>query len=242
MHAEEVLRRQLDAIADALSIICSIKSSVDIVMFSPLLAEQVGRSYAAHAFNTFQQALFESVIIRLLALWEKPQKTEESLTNSFPAVVSLISRAEVRELVHSSCLNRMCDKWRNLGGLSEITLDKIKTVESARVADKAMNKLTELINEIRGQEACPEKEALENFRHKHIAHLIEQTRLEVKRGSPIPFPKCEAVDNLLCKSLRVHSELSSVVLGVQVFWEPWIESCDRNAAFLWKGCKIIPVQ
>ncbi|MBA4132567.1 MAG: hypothetical protein C0519_14225 [Hyphomicrobium sp.] len=241
MHAEDLLKRQLEAIADALSIICSIKSTVDIVMFSPLLAEQVGRSCAAHAFNSFQQALFESVIIRLLALWEKPQKTEESLSNSFPAVVSLISRPEVSEIIHSSCRARMRDNWRNLGGLSDVALEKIATDKSARVANQAMNKLAELINEIRAQEVCPEKEALENFRHKHIAHLIEQTRREVKRGSPIPFPKCEAVDNLLRKSLRFHSELSSVILGVQVIWEPWIESCDRNAAFLWKGCKINPV-
>jgi hypothetical protein len=40
-----------------------------IVVFSPMLAEQTPRSYAANAFNVFQRVMYDFELVRLCALW-----------------------------------------------------------------------------------------------------------------------------------------------------------------------------
>ena len=43
-----------------------------IVVYSKKLSEQIPRSYAANAFNLFREAMHQIEIVRLCALWDKP--------------------------------------------------------------------------------------------------------------------------------------------------------------------------
>src|SRR5262245_43119054 len=64
-----------------------------IVVHSDALPLQIPRSYAANAFNVFQQSLYRFEIVRLCALWDRawPDLSRESI----PTIVELIADANV---------------------------------------------------------------------------------------------------------------------------------------------------
>lgn len=87
-NKHDVLVRQIEKIGEALSVACNLKAICDLVAFSPLIADQVGQSFAAHAYNPVAVVLIDSVLLRVVALWDKPQEDDSIHTNSFPAVSS----------------------------------------------------------------------------------------------------------------------------------------------------------
>jgi|KBSSwiStaDraftv2_1062776.scaffolds.fasta_scaffold1173071_1 hypothetical protein len=61
-----------------------------IVVFSPILAEQIPRSYAAHAFNVFQHVMHDFELVRLCALWDSPRSAQDE-TESIPRATTVLS-------------------------------------------------------------------------------------------------------------------------------------------------------
>ena len=49
------------------------------MVFSPVLASQIPRSYAANAFNVFQRGLHQFEIVRLCALWDAAEAEKENI-------------------------------------------------------------------------------------------------------------------------------------------------------------------
>jgi AbiU2 len=69
-----------------------------LVVYTPKLAGQIPRSYAAHAFNQFQRSMHLFEIVRLCALWDPPGPDRESIPTIIelfnePALVDQIARA-----------------------------------------------------------------------------------------------------------------------------------------------------
>ena len=59
------------------------------------LSSQIPESYAANAFNVFQQSIHQFEIVRLCALWDSAELEKENI----PTVVGLIDDAQVLNII-----------------------------------------------------------------------------------------------------------------------------------------------
>jgi len=68
-----------------------VHENVRIIYYSPLLATQIPRSRAAHAFNSFRDSMLKAKIVRLCTLWDPARENRESI----PTVLALINHPDV---------------------------------------------------------------------------------------------------------------------------------------------------
>src|SRR3954454_3373243 len=62
-------------------------SSNQIILFTDILSSQIGKSYAAHAFNDFQSIMYFGEIARTIALWDGLDLEK----CSFPTIVEIVN-------------------------------------------------------------------------------------------------------------------------------------------------------
>lgn len=234
------LERQAEKIGETLRIVCNLRATCEHVAFSPLLAEQVGESFAAHAFNPVPVVLLEGILIRLVALWDKSTINDATDANSFPAAKELVSHANVR----AALVKRHTDRIE--GELASPALQHgdfsaaLSAVVPSEVQKYYEGKLSSLVKEIDGVRGSDGVARLANRRTKHLAHALEITKAE-RRGVAVAQPNVQDLAELIDQSIRLHQELTSIVTGKWEDWSRWIAVCERNARYLWEGCKIVPL-
>lgn len=238
----DILDRQIEKIGKALAVACNLKATCDLVAFSPLLADQVGTSFAAHAYNPVPVVLVESVLLRVVALWDSPKEPEAKQTNSFPAVCKLLSDLSVQaELVTRYEARERSVPIMNLGGLSSEVLDVIRANYIAATKERLRSEFQAIIDGIGVVRDGPAYSRLFNHRTKQLAHNVEMTRAEGRLGQAMPLPKIQELSDLLDQSLDLHTRVKSAVTGEFEDWSHWLAQCDRNARNLWMGCKLAPL-
>ena len=67
-----------------------------LVSYSPVLADQIPRSFAAKAFNVVQTSMLHFEIVRLCTLWDRCDVEKFSI----PTVVELVDDAELQQAIH----------------------------------------------------------------------------------------------------------------------------------------------
>src|SRR5262245_63755995 len=89
----EAAKQKTERVVDHLLQLIALHENNAIVVHSDALALQIPRSYAANAFNIFQQSLYRFEIVRLCALCDRawPDLSLESI----PTIVELIAYANV---------------------------------------------------------------------------------------------------------------------------------------------------
>jgi hypothetical protein len=89
----EAAKQKTERVVDHLFQLIALHENNAVVVYSDALALQIPRSYAANAFNVFQQSLYHLEIVRLCALWDRawPDLSRESI----PTVVELIADSNV---------------------------------------------------------------------------------------------------------------------------------------------------
>jgi hypothetical protein len=86
-------RESLRGVVNVAHFLVGLHETNRIVVRSDALRKQVPRSYAAHAFNTFTQSLFNAELVSICSLWDPAERDAFSI----PTVVALIDRADVIE-------------------------------------------------------------------------------------------------------------------------------------------------
>jgi hypothetical protein len=78
------------------------------VVYSPTLSSQIPQSFAANAFNVFQRSMHQIEIVRLCALWDRPELVRENI----PTVIELIDDTEVIKTL----VDEVRTLWADRGG------------------------------------------------------------------------------------------------------------------------------
>ena len=91
--AEEKMQR----IASELRWLISLHENNALVVYSPLLADQIPKSFAARAFGVVQDSMLYLEIVRLCALWDKPELENFSI----PTVVKLADDEDLQRVVYN---------------------------------------------------------------------------------------------------------------------------------------------
>jgi len=213
-----------------------------IIVYTPRLASQIPRSYAAHAFNSFSDSMLRFEIVRICALFD-PCRDDDLEKESIPAVVKLID--------HNAVLDALAAKARSnyISPSSDAPSDSVtngnegpqtafgrsyflRRGEEEAVRTFGLLKLA--IDKTKALENNGKLKAVRNFRDKFVAHSLRETKLE----------KRETVKNMrygdekvfLWKAIAIVDALHCGINGTGFAWQSSINMSRRNAALLWNNC------
>jgi hypothetical protein len=216
-----------------------------IIIYSPCLAEQIPRSFAAHAFRQFQTGMHLYELLRLCAVWDRPRRDRESI----PTIVALINKPEISDAIvhetHRHFENEALPRDLTLSDDPEIEAAKAEILSNWRInraRDEAKNtrqRLDEAVMRAETVNRWPELEALVRFRNDHIAHnldLPEPTHEQLQEPSTVRRPKYGDERKVLERTIEIADALHLALNGSSFDWHMSREIARKNAAALWEGC------
>jgi hypothetical protein len=227
----KLTERVLDAVN--LSAVC------DHFLYSNTLSSQIPRSYAGHAFAATQQALFQQLIIRTVALWDKPDFNVFSI----PTAIALIDDdAVIHQLqnehfqAHSGRGSRNLNPSHDpeIGAEIQTMIKNYQTQFATSQANKADKILRVSIDKVKEVTADRIHLSIVNLRD-HVSHSLDQTRRELKE--PVANMKYGQEKDLLQTSVRLIENLYCWVNGTSFDIQGDCASqAKRNASELWTNC------
>ena len=196
---------KITTIADLLQTLIQIRANNELIWYSGVLSKQVGKSYAANAFNVLTGCLFETEILRLCALWDSAGNEGRARgRNSIPAVGWLIEPDEVLEAFRARSVESAL-KIPSVGPPPDAALKELITQRKIENAKGDAGKLLERLKNARiAVKAIANSEQLSNlrnFRDKYVAHSLVETELD-KKGE-ISLPNYGEEKELLDKTIDV---------------------------------------
>jgi hypothetical protein len=203
-------------VVDHLHYLLELHENNAIVLYTRTLSQQIPTSFAANAFNVFQQGMYQFEIVRLCALWDHAASEKENI----PTIVELINHPDVIEALAQETASH----WQ-----SE---DDQQFAQQA--AQKAHDELRKAIADSRAIIASGRHASIMNLRDKQLAHSLSTTRRE-KRG-PLPPMKYGDEREMLDASLPIVEALYCWVNGTSLSFEDSRMIDRENAKALWDRC------
>jgi len=216
-----------------------------IVVYSPALSSQIPRSHAAHAFNTFQDALHRFEIVRLCALWDAPKRWDADMA-SIPTVVELINDSCVLDALQEEIRLAVAQMGTRFYPQSEDQQTQQLIEEAIRHSQEAFasrrsaadrRRLQTAIRWSKRLQTSSRMKAVQNLRDKYLAHSLERTRLE--KTEAVAIVKYGDERRLLWQAVAVVDALHRGINGAGFDWKSSMEMARRNADALWNGCVFI---
>ena len=216
-------KAKMEKLLDYFLYVLELHANNSFVVFSPLLASQIPRSHAAHAFNVFQRSMYQIEIVRLCAIWDGVDLDKENI----PTVVKLINDDEIIEMLAEEERSRHQDRR------DQHFADERASLARAELRQAIADASTIL--------SSPRLASIMNIRDKHIAHSLEATHREKKEG-PVQPMKYGDETKLLNASIPILERLYCWVNGTSFSIENSQKIDQRNAEALWTGCKFIDLR
>ena len=232
----EVARTKMHRVVDHLLYLLALEANNSFIVYSPILSEQIPRSYAANAFNTFSRSAHQFAVMRLCALWDGVRNDRENI----PTVAALVNDDAIIETmietthVHAHTTSGAGDD-PDFGAEERtwaIEGDKLFRAQQAR---KDKHDLREALDKVRKIVNSPQLKALMHIRHKHLAHNLSKTDHE-KHGAIQPTTYGEQAE-LIEQSIPIVEPLYRCVNGTSFSVDSSRDFYRRSAAALWRGCK-----
>jgi hypothetical protein len=236
----KLAKAKMEKLLDYFLYVLELHANNSFVVFSPLLASQIPRSHAAHAFNVFQRSMYQIEIVRLCAIWDSVGLDKEDI----PTVVKLINDDEIIEMLAEEARSR--HMFGLAGFVAVINPDNDPIIaadmEQERAASidqefaneqasKARTELRQAIADAHAVLGSPRLASITNDRDKHIAHSLEITHHE-KRG-PIQPMKYGDETKLLNASIPILERLYCWVNGTSFSIANSQEIDQQNAEALY---------
>ena len=230
-------KAKMTKVLDHFLYVVGLHANNSFVVFSPVLASQIPRSYAANAFDVFQRSMYQIEIVRLCALWDGIDLDKENI----PTVVKLIHDAEIIEMLAEEA------RSQHMSGAtvdaSEVDKEMIANTNRQYADERASAARTELTQAIADVSAVVGSDRLAsimNMRDKHLAHSLETTRRE--KDGPVQPMKYGDETALLNASIPIVERLYCWVNGTSFSIENSQAIDQNNAEALWTGCKFVDLR
>jgi hypothetical protein len=217
--------------------LAALRANNDIVVFSPMLAEQITRSYAANAFNVFQHSMYSYEIVRLCALWDRAGRDR----NSIPTVVALIERPTIVEaLVAETRAHWQMIRSSNITSAhpeaNEAELEAVTMIQDQLCSDQTARARSELIETVESAKRILNDSRLTELRHhrsKHLAHHLSFTEKAESRA----LVKYGYTAELFNLTTPIVEKLNTWVVGNSFSITETQKISRKCAEALWGGCK-----
>lgn len=232
----------MDRVLDHFRYVLELHANNSFIVYSPVLAGQIPRSYAANAFKVFQRGMHQIEIVRLCALWDSAELAKENM----PTVIELIDDAAVIQILR----DETCSHWAHqpvghvpteppdaeLEELAREALKRSNVQFGNQQAALAVSELSSAINNARDVLASDMLNKVMNLRDRHLAHSLEETRRE--RNGPLEPVQYGDETALLNTSIPIIEKLLNWVNGKSFSIENSQQIDHDNASALWNGCTI----
>ena len=236
-------REKINRILLSLRTLLQLRSVNEIVLYSNTLSKQVGTSYAANAYNVLTGALFESELVRICALWD-PTRSEQAACDrdSIPAVAWLIDSDAVADALVADIVfaaQNMKVHWAGKNKPSEDIrrwTQQRRDVEAQEEGARARLRIDEVKKKIAETERSNLQRSLRNFRDKHIAHALVETKAEKKGKVETPRHGHEA--ELFEASVDIVNDLLYVLTNASFHWAEARKQTARCSGALLSRCKL----
>lgn len=235
----DLARQKLKSIVPLMLGLISLNENNAILVYSERLAGQIPRSLAANAFTRFQRAMHEMEILKLTALWDRP----ESEKICIPAVTSLIDNQDVMEIIFGEIENWYDQPARFLSPSEDVQSRKTEEItiafdnkrlgqQDAMKAKKELSDVIELVEELYESNKLI---SIKNIRDKYIAHALTETRQE--RKGIVRSMKCGDEIELLQDSIDLVQKLSLWLNGSNIDMNREFRRAEKEQAEeLWHNC------
>src|SRR5262245_32214698 len=185
-------KQKTDQVVDHLFQLIALHENNAVVVYSDALALQIPRSYAANAFNVFQQSLYRFEIVQLCALWDRawPDLSRESI----PTILELIADANVIDALVEETRSAWT-RWMLPVDPEDPKTDAALRESLARLNERPVEeKAAEVSDGLKKSIALGRK--IENsailrnvrkLRDKHLASSMLQTFQEMETAEPMQY-------------------------------------------------------
>ncbi|WP_068027073.1 AbiU2 domain-containing protein [Rhodoplanes sp. Z2-YC6860] len=233
-------KEKTQRVVDHVHYLLELHENNAIVLYSPTLSQQIPKSFAANAFNVFQQGMHQFEIVRLCALWDTAGAEKENI----PSIIELIDDHDVIEAL----AEEMASFWRGQGtgilnppedaelaNLERMAIARSNEQFGQEQAHKARASLRQAIADTHAILASQRHASIMNLRDKHLAHSLTETRRERKVG-PLPPVKYGDESEMLTVTLPIVEAVHCWVNGTSLSFDESREIDRKNAKALWEAC------
>lgn len=238
----ERAKKYTDRLIDLVIAAKSANENTRHAVYSPHLAEQIPRSYAAHAFRQLQNTLLYYSVMRACALFDHAANDRISLhtvINAFPNRRSLKKVARQRKFEHINqgvprnltpeedpeVKEILRDYWQQEFKRRGAHAEKI-TYKQVRVAKKIIDRAERLFI----------ADNLRPFRDNHIAHNLAEEARDGKKISFVLGMESRAIGHAKCAVDLLHQALN----GTGFSWDGLEEMQRRNSDEFWNKLRYMP--
>jgi hypothetical protein len=233
--AQEKIRWMVDELIGLIA----LHENNALITYSPILSEQIPRSYAARAFNVVQESIHRYEIIRLCTFWDGVDLEKANI----PTVIELVDDPRIS----SQAAQDIEDHWRSVGHVAvnpdpdpaiQIKIDALlyesNKAFGRREGAKAVHRLEETIKAARETIASPKLRSVRNARDK-LAHRLKETRAEKGRVTVHPAKYGDEKD-LLEETVNIIDGLHLSINGTNWDWQKSRRISRESARALWERC------
>jgi hypothetical protein len=232
-----IAQAKVKTIIETLRTLQQLRANNEFILYSDRLRKQVGTSYAANAFNIMGAVLYEGELIKICSLWDPARHEQEARDrNSIPAVAWLITPNDVVETLR---VERVKDRMKvdinppegpMFEWQRELALKRAEA-EGAKVGQVYQATQSKIAEAVKSELLI----GMRNFRDKHIAHSLVQTKLEKAKGE-VDLPKYGHEKELLDLSIDIANDLYFVACDASYLWDISWNISNRYAASLLSKC------
>jgi len=241
----EIAKEKTKRVVDHLHYLLELHENNVIVLYTPTLSQQIPESFAANAFNVFQQGMYQFEIVRLCALWDRAEPEKENIRT----IIKLINHPDVIEALaqetasyHQGIGGEVLNPSPNpeLRALEAQAFQRANQQFGQEQAQKARRELRKAIDDSRAIIASTRLASIMNLRHKHLAHSLSETWSEKERKEnkvePLPPMKYGDERAVLDATIPIVEALYCWVNGSSLSFENSREIDRKNAKALWEAC------
>jgi hypothetical protein len=230
--AERVARakERADKLVGHIATLFMMHEANALIVYSPKLAEQIPRSYAAHAFNHFQSSMLLFEIVRLCALWDSPRPDRESI----PTIIKLFNEpALVEQIARATYDPYAIDASSDP---QDVAARKVRSAFAQEAEQAVRRRLAFAASKSAEVLASPRLKALKHYRDTYIAHTLTLPEPDMKTEEDVAPMRYGYETALLDDTVAVADALHHGLNGTSFDWEESKQIARKNAAALWENC------
>lgn len=238
-----IAKSRTNRLVDHISTLFRLHEANAIVVYSPTLADQIPRSYAAHSFNEFRQSMLLFEVIRLSALWDLPGADRESI----PTIISLIDKAEIIEKVVEETRSYHTHQGMpydltpssdpDVIEAKRTTWEIYRRQRAEKEARRAGICLRRTILRAKTVQKSEAVDAMRRFRDRYIAHNLDLPEPDFTRATDARPFRYGDEGKLLDSTVAIADALHLTLNGTGFMWQDARDQARSSAAALWSGCR-----
>ena len=239
----QIAKEKTRRVVDHLHYLLELHENNAIVLYTRTLSQQIPTSFAANAFNVFQQGMHQFEIVRLCALWDSVKRDKENIPTiieliDHPDVIDALAQETASHHIGGEVLNPSSDP--ELRALEEQAFQRANEQFGQEQARKARGDLRKAIDDSRAIIASTRLASIMNVRDKHLAHSLSQTWNEKERNEnkvePLPLMRYGDERDMLDATIPIVETLYCWVNGTSLSFEDSRDIDRKNAKALWEAC------